>query len=98
MKCITTVLQICAVLVGFVSAWYWWKSANTGPVEIPAADKPQGDGPGDLLLDWGVDKMMHIRTYEQSKLNSKAALWTGASVLLQLLAIISGIVWTGCGK
>jgi hypothetical protein len=62
MKCITTVLQICAVLVGFVSAWYWWKSANTGPVEIPAVDKPQGDGPGDLLLDWGADKMMHIRS------------------------------------
>lgn len=93
MKFIATAFQLAAVVVGFVSAWYWWRSANTGPVEIPATDKPQGHHHGDLIFDWGGDKMMHVRNYEQSKLNAKAALWTAASVLLQLMAILSGIVW-----
>jgi hypothetical protein len=92
MKFIATVFQLAAVVVGFVSARYWWKSANTGPVEIPTTDKPQGQR-GDLIFDWGGDKMMYVRNYEQSKLNARAALWTAASVLLQLMAILSGFVW-----
>jgi hypothetical protein len=95
MKFIATVFQLAAVVVGFVSAWYWWRSANTGPVEVPTTDNPQGP-PGDQWFDWGGDKMMHVRTYEQSKLNAKAALWTAASVLLQLMAILSGLVWPAC--
>jgi hypothetical protein len=92
MKFMAIVFQLAAVVVGFVSAWYWWRSANTGPVEVRATDKPQGH-PGDLVLDWGGDKMMHVRNYEQSKLNARAARWTAVSVLLQLMAILSGIVW-----
>jgi hypothetical protein len=95
MKCIVIAFQLAGVFVGFVSAWYWWRSANTGPVEIPATDKPQGHA-GDQWLDWGGDKMMYVRTYEQSKLNAKAARWTAVSVLLQLMAILSGIVWPEC--
>jgi hypothetical protein len=92
MKCIAIAFQLAAVFVGFASAWYWWRSANTGPVEIPATDKPKGHH-GDQLLDWGGDKMMYVRNYEQSKLNAKAARWTAVSVLLQLMAIISGTMW-----
>jgi hypothetical protein len=92
MKFIAAAFQLAAVAVGFVSAWYWWRSANTGPVEVPATDKPQGQ-PGDMTVGWGGDKMMHIRNYEQSRLNAKAARWTAGSVLLQLIAILSGIVW-----
>jgi hypothetical protein len=86
-----TAIQIAAVLTGFVSVYYWWRSVTLKLVETPAtAGLPKG-GPGDQIFETQEGKILHWRISEQSKLNAWAAAWTGITTGLQALALIVGI-------
>jgi hypothetical protein len=89
---LATAVQIVAVVTGFVSVYYWWRSATLKPVETPtvAGVLPRG-GPGDQFFETEGGKTIHMRFSEQSTLNARAAAWTGVTTGLQALALIVGI-------
>ena len=90
-------LVIAAQLIGvgtsFVSVYYWWRSAQLQILETStvAGSLPKGGGPGDQFAEVEGGTTIHWRFFEQSKLNAKAAAWTGVSTLLQSIAIIATI-------
>ena len=82
--------QIAGVIAGFVSVYYWWRSATLKPVETPTtAALPKGS-PGDQFFRTEEGKTIHYKFHEQSRLNANAAAWTGVTTLLQALALIIG--------
>jgi hypothetical protein len=88
---LATVVQLIAVVTGLVSVYYWWRSATLKVVEAPAAAGMPKGGPGDQVFETEEGKFLHWRISEQSKLNAKAAAWTGVTTLLQALSLIAGI-------
>lgn len=81
------ILGLLASVAGFVSVYYWWNASRAGPVHIPADMTPKG-GDGDLWINYGGKETMLLNFAEQSRLNALAAAWTGASVLLQAIAVV----------
>jgi hypothetical protein len=88
---VAAVVQLIAVVTGFVSVYYWWRSATLKLVETPAAAGLPKAGTGDQVFETEEGKFLHWRISEQSKLNARAAAWTGFSTFLQAVAIIVGI-------
>lgn len=97
MQSTVTIIGLLASLAGVVSVYYWWTSARMGPIDIPSATMPKGE-PGDELLDYGGPNMIFLNHSRQSRLNAYAAAWTGASVLLQAIAIILPMIATKPGQ
>lgn len=87
MRIALAILGLLAALAGFVSVYYWWTAARMGPIDVPAGAAPAG-GPGDMWLDYGGEKTIFLNFSRQSKLNARAALWTGMSVFFQVIAVI----------
>lgn len=79
------VIQLLAVVAGLLAAHLWWRSAQVQLDPIPSLDMGGEDG---AIAFKTEDTLLHLDLPKQGKLNSRAAIWTAASVGLQALATI----------
>jgi hypothetical protein len=84
MKNIALAVQILSALAGMYAAYCWWV-ASTGKIH-PGWTVEPGEAEA-AQAGWIVGIMNNV--IESAKLNKRAALWTGASVLL---SSVSGIL------
>ncbi len=92
MQIASTLIATLGCIAGFASAYYWWTSARIGPVDVPATEPIPKGGPGDMWIDYGGSKAIFLNYSRQSRLNALAAAWTGVSVLLQTIALVSAFI------
>jgi hypothetical protein len=79
------VVQLLAAAAGLLAAYLWWQSAQVKLEPIPSLDEGGEDG---AIAFQTADTLLHLDLPKQGKLNSKAAIWTAASVGLQALATV----------
>jgi hypothetical protein len=87
------VFQLLASIAGFVSVYYWWVASRIGPVDVPAQTLQQGR-PGDMLFDYGGTNMIFMNYARQSRMNARAAAWTGVSVFFQVIPVVLPTIWS----
>jgi hypothetical protein len=83
--------QVFGVVTGFVSVYYWYRSATLKPLETPTAAAFAQGKSGDQVFEYEEGKSILYRYSEQSRLNANAAAWTGVTTFLQALALILAI-------
>jgi hypothetical protein len=78
-------IQIVAIGFGLVGAYLWWNSARSGfEVVSSLAESRSEDGDLAYRVD---DKFIIHRVSRSARLNAWAAVCTGASTLLQAVAV-----------
>jgi len=86
-------LAILAGFTGVIAAIYWYRSSivPTDPVWPSGAFGPVEPGEHDASMDGWIAGMMQSNALV-ARLNAKAALWTGGSVLLAAVASIVSVL------
>jgi len=92
MRIAAALFQLLASVVGFISVYCWWESATLRPLNVRAQTLLKGE-PDDRLFDHGGVNLILMSYSWQSRMNALAAAWTGASVLLQAVAVGLQIAW-----
>ena len=88
MKIVSATLTVLGAAIGFIAAYYWLQASRVpiipewGPIE-PGDERYAHSG-----ITAGIMKAFS----ESSKLNQKAALWTGVSVGLAAAAGLIGMM------
>lgn len=80
---ISLALAALGLAAAIVTAVYWWKASRVG---IPQAMVSISDVPELYILS------IHVAFNESSRLNSWAAVWTGAAAVLSSAAPIFGVL------
>jgi hypothetical protein len=71
------------LIAAIIAATYWWKASKTG-ISDPAASI--SDVPELHILS------TQVAFYESSRLNSRAAIWTGFAAMLSAVASVLGVL------
>lgn len=83
MKYVAIILAISCLATALNAARWWWKASKT-PIE--SMPQSPSDVPEIHILS------TQVAFYESSKLNSRAALWTGISAVLSAAASVCGVL------
>lgn len=89
MRGAVVLLSAASLICGLISAWYWYK-ASSGYFE-PEFDKIAIDAP-ESDFSWALIRAIMKRTALSGRANSKAALWTAATVLLGAMSGFLGML------
>jgi hypothetical protein len=72
-------LSAVSLIIGLIAAWHWYQASKI-PFEPKYSELD--DDANELEFHWALMKAIMLATRKTSDLNRRAALWTGAAVVL----------------
>ena len=83
LKAAAIALACLGLVAAIVAARYWWKASR---VDIPRTAASISDVPEQYILS------TQVAFNESSRLNSRAAIWTGIAAVLSAMASVLGVL------